>query len=63
MSRLGTPAERDPGHLHEQSIPTVQPVISRPMWGSFPSVAALNSYAFVSQLSLDSGKLSQAVRP
>jgi len=38
------------------SIPTVQPVISRPMWGSFPKVAALNSFNFVSQVSLDNGR-------
>ena len=37
------------------SIPTVQPVFSRPMWGSFPKVAALNSYAFVSQISINNG--------
>ena len=39
------------------SIPTVQPVLSRPMWGSFPKAAALNSYAFVSKASIDNGEL------
>jgi urease len=39
-----------------QSIPTVQPVIGRPMWGTSPAAAALNSYAFVSKLSITSGK-------
>ncbi|GAA5844097.1 hypothetical protein JCM11251_001820 [Rhodosporidiobolus azoricus] len=39
------------------SIPTVQPVIGRPMWGSHAQAAALNSYIFCSQLSLDSGVL------
>ncbi|CAH1764342.1 4556_t:CDS:2 [Entrophospora sp. SA101] len=34
------------------SIPTTQPVISRPMFGSYGSAAAKNSFAFVSQLSL-----------
>lgn len=38
-----------------QSIPTVQPVISRPMWGSYPEAAALNSILFVSGLSIASG--------
>ena len=37
------------------SIPTVQPVISRPMWGATPEVAAMTSIAFVSELSLSSG--------
>ena len=42
-----------------QSIPTVQPVIGKPMWGSFASVAALNSFSFVSKASIDSGKLAR----
>lgn len=37
------------------SIPTVQPVIGRPMWGSQPEAAALNSIVWVSQASLDKG--------
>jgi urease len=43
-----------------QSIPTVQPVIGKPMWGSFASVAALNSFSFVSKASIDSGKLTRS---
>ncbi|KAG8725175.1 Urease [Ceratobasidium sp. 395] len=37
------------------SIPTVQPVYSRPMWGAYPGSAALNSVSFVSRISIDSG--------
>lgn len=33
------------------SIPTVQPVLPRPMWGAHPSAAALNSVHFVSAIS------------
>ncbi|SCZ97830.1 BZ3500_MvSof-1268-A1-R1_Chr3-3g06398 [Microbotryum saponariae] len=40
------------------SIPTVQPVISRPMWGSHAEAAALNSVLFVSALSLSSGTIA-----
>ncbi|KAF9223890.1 urease [Gyrodon lividus] len=40
------------------SIPTVQPSYGRPMWGSFPSSAALNSIAFVSKASIESGTIS-----
>ncbi|GAA5891991.1 hypothetical protein JCM6882_007431 [Rhodosporidiobolus microsporus] len=40
------------------SIPTVQPVVGRPMWGSHAQAAALNSFVFCSQLSLDSGVLA-----
>ncbi|KAF8747634.1 Urease alpha-subunit, N-terminal domain [Rhizoctonia solani] len=39
------------------SIPTVQPVYSRPMWGSQPGSAALNSVAFVSKVSITSGAI------
>ncbi|KAF8596537.1 urease [Ceratobasidium sp. AG-I] len=39
------------------SIPTVQPVYSRPMWGASPGSAALNSVAFVSQISISSGAI------
>lgn len=39
------------------SIPTVQPSFGRPMWGSLPSSAALNSIAFVSRASIDNGKV------
>jgi urease alpha subunit len=38
------------------SIPTVQPVISRPMWGSFAESAAINSLVFVSEVSIRQGK-------
>jgi len=37
------------------SIPSVQPFYGKPMWGSYPASAALNSVAFVSQASLDNG--------
>ncbi|CAE6512356.1 unnamed protein product [Rhizoctonia solani] len=37
------------------SIPTVQPVYSRPMWGAHPGSAALNSVAFVSKISKELG--------
>ncbi|KAG8710530.1 Urease [Ceratobasidium sp. 423] len=37
------------------SIPTVQPVYPRPMWGAHPGSAALNSVAFVSKISKDLG--------
>lgn len=37
------------------SIPTVQPVYGRPMWGSHAASAALNSVSFVSQISITSG--------
>jgi len=40
------------------SIPTVQPILSKPMWGSFPKVAALNSFCFVSQISIDNGTIA-----
>ncbi|KAF8467077.1 urease [Gautieria morchelliformis] len=40
------------------SIPTVQPVFSRPMWGAHPGSAAINSLHFVSQLSIDSGEIA-----
>jgi len=36
------------------SIPTVQPFFSRPMWGSYPASAALNSVSFVSGASIES---------
>jgi len=35
------------------SIPTVQPVLPRPMWGAHPASAALNSVSFVSQVSIE----------
>ncbi|POY74986.1 putative Urease [Rhodotorula taiwanensis] len=41
------------------SIPTVQPVIGRPMWASKPAAAALNSMLFVSQLSVDAGTIAK----
>ncbi|KAK7037956.1 urease [Favolaschia claudopus] len=37
------------------SIPSVQPFFGKPMWGAKPGSAALNSRAFVSQISLESG--------
>jgi urease len=41
------------------SIPTVQPFYSKPMWGSYPSSAALNSISFVSEVSLTSGAIAK----
>jgi len=40
------------------SIPTVQPIISRPMWGAHAASAAMNSVAFVSRISIDSGTVA-----
>ncbi|GJJ09547.1 hypothetical protein Clacol_003770 [Clathrus columnatus] len=40
------------------SIPTVQPILPRPMWGSHPSAAALNSVHFVSGISIESGTIA-----
>ncbi|OJA08723.1 hypothetical protein AZE42_07089 [Rhizopogon vesiculosus] len=40
------------------SIPTVQPSYGRPMWGSFPAAAALNSVAFVSRVSIETGTIA-----
>lgn len=40
------------------SIPTVQPVIPRPMWGAHPASAALNSVHFVSKISVDNGVIA-----
>lgn len=40
------------------SIPTVQPFYSKPMWGSNAASAALNSVAFVSQLSINAGVIA-----
>ena len=40
------------------SIPTVQPVYSRPMWGAKAASAALNSVTFVSEISLASGTIA-----
>jgi urease len=40
------------------SIPTVQPFYSRPMWGSYPASAAMNSVSFVSEVSIDSGVIA-----
>jgi len=39
------------------SIPTVQPVLPRPMWGANPASAALNSVSFVSQVSIELGMI------
>ncbi|EJD42512.1 urease [Auricularia subglabra TFB-10046 SS5] len=41
------------------SIPTVQPVYGRPMWGAEPAAAAANSVAFVSQASVDAGTVAR----
>jgi urease len=41
------------------SIPTVQPVYGRPMWGAFPRAAAASSVAFVSKASIDSGTIAR----
>ncbi|KAG6876854.1 Urease [Termitomyces sp. T159_Od127] len=40
------------------SIPTIQPIYTRPMWGSKAASAALNSVSFVSQASLNSGMVA-----
>ncbi|GAA6019361.1 hypothetical protein JCM11491_000909 [Sporobolomyces phaffii] len=40
------------------SIPTVEPVVGRPMWATHPRAASLNSMLFVSQLSIDSGTIA-----
>ena len=37
------------------SIPTLQPVLPRPMWGAAPKVAAETSLSFVAQAALDDG--------
>ncbi|KAI0360098.1 urease [Trametes cingulata] len=40
------------------SIPTVQPFIGRPMWGTYAASAALNSVSFVSEVSITSGVIA-----
>ncbi|KIJ50824.1 hypothetical protein M422DRAFT_159179 [Sphaerobolus stellatus SS14] len=40
------------------SIPTVQPVLPRPMWGAHSQSAALNSVHFVSEISITSGVIA-----
>ena len=40
------------------SIPTVQPVYGRPMWGAQPLSASLNSLSFVSAISLSNGTIA-----
>ncbi|KAH7884485.1 urease [Phlebopus sp. FC_14] len=40
------------------SIPTIQPCYGKPMWGSYPTAAALNSIAFVSKKSIESGAIA-----
>jgi urease subunit alpha len=40
------------------SIPTPQPLLMRPMFGGFGGASAATSLAFVSQLSLDAGVVS-----
>jgi urease alpha subunit len=44
------------------SIPTVQPIFGRPMWGAQPAAAALNSFNFVSKASIDKGELGRLCR-
>ncbi|CAG8466194.1 324_t:CDS:2, partial [Acaulospora colombiana] len=39
------------------SIPTTQPIISRPMFGSYGLAAAKNSYAFVSHVSISESRI------
>lgn len=39
------------------SIPTTEPIVSRPMFGSFASAASKTSMIFVSQASIDNGKI------
>ncbi|KAJ2855476.1 Urease, partial [Coemansia erecta] len=48
----GMPAYAQIGDANA-SIPTVQPVLARPMFGSLPGATRNNSLAFVSQASLD----------
>ncbi len=40
------------------SIPSVQPFFSKPMWGAKAGSAALNSVAFVSEVSITSGTVA-----
>ena len=40
------------------SIPTVQPVFGRPMWGCEAGAAALNSVIWVSEISIISGAIA-----
>jgi urease len=40
------------------SIPTIQPILPRPMWGAYPASAALNSVTFVSDISITSGTIA-----
>ncbi|KAJ1652623.1 Urease [Dispira simplex] len=37
------------------SIPTTEPMMMRPAYGALPNAAAINSFVFVSQLSIDEG--------
>lgn len=53
--RLPSDCDRQMGDANA-SIPTVQPIISKPMWGAYAASAALNSVSFVSQVSIDSGE-------
>ncbi|KAJ2769902.1 hypothetical protein IWQ56_002374, partial [Coemansia nantahalensis] len=48
----GMPAYAQIGDANA-SIPTVQPVVSRPMFGALPGAVRSTSVAFVSQASLD----------
>ncbi|KAF6759844.1 urease [Ephemerocybe angulata] len=40
------------------SIPSVQPFYGKPMWGSKPGSASLNSVSFVSEISITSGTIA-----
>lgn len=40
------------------SIPTTQPIISKPMYGSLPSSVGMHSCLFVSQISIDNGVMA-----
>ena len=41
------------------SIPTVQPIAGRPMWGAYAGSAALNSVTFVSAASIEAGIIAK----
>jgi urease len=44
------------------SIPTVQPVYGRKMYGAEPEAAKMNSVVFVSQVSIDNGEFENKKR-
>lgn len=53
--RCSTPLAWQNAQSLSQSIPTVQPVIGRPSWGSLPRAASFLSLAFVSEISISLG--------